>query len=323
MKKRILIKLLILSAIFFLSSSAFASETVSPNNSSELTFSKEAITVTENHYHYHYNSNRHYHYHYYTSYTFGDFIIDIFDILWLFNNLSVEFDSYPYANGKYLYFYDIIEDENTYRIYEDGNYSDDTGDDNSGSNVDINSIPNLNYKSYRYETEMDGFYFINSGNIGLTNRFEGFFWKFFGPIIDNSIYFNVIPMHGMPLEPINGNLKLGMQISIFQSNLLSLSTGFEWSYWYGPYSIHGYSTEFIFRSYPVYPIVLEDRLNVTVGNFKYNYNHHTYPCMIENTFEMSFMIERGSAVSIQYRFYSDEYEELIDHGVALGYKYFF
>lgn len=252
-----------------------------------------------------YNHSHHHHHHY----TFGDFIIDIIDLAWILNNITVEFDTYPYAHGDYLEF----------DIYSEENYSYDW----ESEEPIIASIPTF-HKSYRFESEINMIYMFNSKTPKTSIRFEGFFWRFFGPVAEYTFSYNLKPSRHYPIIDPSGTLRLGMQIALFQSNFLSLSTAIEWDHKYGnQLGIYDdVALEFIFRSYPVNPLVIEDRVIYSNGNYR-NCGIYDDPAVIENTLELGFMIDNGFSITMAYRYLFNMYQDYIDNGISVGLKYHF
>lgn len=172
-------------------------------------------------------------YHKSTSNSFSELVFEICCGVWAVDNLSVSYESYPYAvDGKYMHF-------------------------NSVSFTNINPC-SLNYTDdhfFRFALSTSGVYVPEIG-YGNESIFEGYFFKFFGPLFENTIYFDS--------QKMTGNVKLGGQIALLQTNIISASVFCQWAYWYGELSNVvskcGTSVGFNLRSYPFKPFVLEWRL---------------------------------------------------------------
>lgn len=254
------------------------------------------------------------HHHHHNTYTFGDFLIDIIDIAWLLNNISVEFDTYPYAHGNYLEFYFSTEPEN---------FSSNNNSDYNETEPYVSPVIAF-YRPYRFETEVDLIYMFNSRTPAASVRLEGFFWKFFGPVVEYTCYYNLIPSRHYPVVALSGDLRLGMQISIFHSNFLNFALAFEWDHKYGNAIglYDGVAVELIFRSYPVSPLVFEDRIVYSGGNYR-DCGVYENPSIIQNTFEVGFMIDNGMSITLSHRYLFNMYQNYIDNGVSVGFKYHF
>lgn len=183
------------------------------------------------------------HPHHSHSFYFYDWWDDLSVFLWALNNLSVNYEKYPYEyDNKYLVF-DNINDPD----YPDDDYYDDDYDD-----YDDILITSDSERSWRYSLSESVFYDFNR-NYGMYTCFEGVVWKFFGPMVENTVFTD--------LAEYNGYAKVGGQLALVQSNVFSwwiyggASMGYGDAQTVSKYT-GGYSG-FYLRSYPGDPLVLE------------------------------------------------------------------
>lgn len=202
-----------------------------------------------------------------------DLFSDLLFVVWAANNLSVEFDDYPYASGKYLTF-PILGDET------DGSESQYFYKDSDGVTHSVTYIEPSKYKPYRYALSAGAFYFpetqTNSGSLhGYEARLEGFIWKFFGPVFEVTVLSNSgdltsgssssTSFPGSSAELLNPsyNIRLGAQFSLIHSNWFDWSWYIQWTRWYGQLTDYrvddGMALGSIIRMYPFKPVVLEWR----------------------------------------------------------------
>lgn len=151
----------------------------------------------------------------------AEVLVEVLAELSYYNNIMASFDNYPYATRS--------------------NY------------IDLNEDSNPQF--YRFTLDTSAFYTPGFNTFGNGVRFEGYIWKFFGPVFENQIAFDG-----------NDNLKygkmdLGMQFSIFQLSLCSLLFDIKWEHLYGNNHYNGTNLGFVLRSYPVKPLIIEYRAN--------------------------------------------------------------
>lgn len=246
----------------------------------------------------------------------SSFFADLFVSLWFLNNVFVTFDDYPYADGFYLNFFtqntlnpNIFENENS------------TQDDNSGAIEDSDIIIPIRKKEqfYRFNLESGLFCFPSQKRIGNETRFEGYIWKFFGPVFENDIYSEKIFSNSQ--NDFIGNVRLGGQLSLLHSNLFDVSFFVQWSYFYGIYTnlnLNGVNCGFIIRSYPMKPILFEMRFNFQ--DFFDNLAENYFECHIEIGVELNSPYE----VYVAWKLIEDFiFTDDIFFGFAFGMKYNF
>lgn len=244
----------------------------------------------------------------------SSFFADFFAVLWLLDNVFVTFDDYPYADGLYLNFFTpntlnpkISENENSKQ------------NDNSGAIEDSDIIVPIGKKEqfYRFDLETGVFCFPTQKRIGNETRFEGYIWKFFGPVFENDIYSDKI--FSSSQKDFLGNVRLGGQLSLFHSNLFDASFFVQWSYFYGSYAnLNGVNCGFIIRSYPLKPILLETRFNFQ--DFFDDPSETFFECHIELGIELNSPYE----VYVAWKLVEDFiFTDDIFSGFAFGIKYNF
>lgn len=246
---------------------------------------------------------------------------NIFFLGWFVSNGYVEFDTYPYANGKYLIFPGFTDEEEdasgeTYYYY----------DENGQEQVVATS--ESSYKAYRFELQAGAFNFFvydsNSGALsnlyGTEVRFEGFIWKFFGPVFEYSVYSSK-PLGSEEIAIDFTNLRLGGQISIIHSNWFDWSFFIQWEHWSNPYSDtytvqNGYSVGSIIRCYPVKPLMIEWR------NAFHSLDENTYDQedLWTSVLEVGFMLNSRWELYGDWKYFIYEYQGLEGNAFSGGVK---
>lgn len=186
---------------------------------------------------------------------FAEILADLFFLFWFEENAMINYEDYPY------------EFDNSYLVYALQT------DDETGELLPIEGT-SIN----RFSVSSDLFYTTNLG-YGINSEFESILVKFFGPVINNKTY---IPFNSSRNEQSSdilcGKVDLGLRLSIFQTNPISMYCLWQYSYWYGdsiPYYIdnrHGLSFALEFKSYPVKPLVLNFTFK-TLAPFNSNINY--------------------------------------------------
>ncbi len=166
--------------------------------------------------------------------------------LWLLDTIFISFDDYPYANGdKYLIF------------------SADSIDVNFDDYVDAmdRDFHRPKQQFYRFAADTSAFFFPGSA-IGNETRFEGLIWKFFGPLFQIDTIFPISARGNMDKNfSVDTCLQLGLQLSIIQTNPISLYWAICWErLQLQNYPVlNGVSFQLIARSYIAKPILVEWR----------------------------------------------------------------
>ena len=215
-----------------------------------------------------------------------DVCSEVFVYLLLYNNLYSTYDEFPYA-------------------YSD-NYVVLTND--------------MSQKSYRGELEFGLSYFPQADSYLADVRLEALIWKFFGPVVEYQFVGNYLTPFNQSQERnyFYNRLLLGGQLSIFQTSILSMSGVVQWSCFHSNYYLDGLTLGYIFRSYPVKPIVIEWRGSFTINNDDSFIN--------EQTVELGIMQDRME-MFIAYKLFeytlSNESDFNFDHGISAGAKFHF
>lgn len=245
--------------------------------------------------------------HHYES-TFSDFIGDVFGMLWLFNNIGVTFDDYPYSDGRYLNFF-------TQKMFA---FSDEFYFDDSDGSGNFKNPPKKNKEqSYRFALETGIFYFTSEKIMGNESRFEGYIWKFFGPVFENTLYANKNSFSDFS-ENFCGNLRLGGQFSLIHSNFFDTSFFMQWTYWYGQsLKLSGFNFGFIVRSYPIKPALFEWRCNFQCFDY-------TDSIIFDSHLELGIELNSPFEVYVAWKYRQDEViAKNISNAAAAGIKYNF
>lgn len=249
--------------------------------------------------------------HYHES-TLSDFFGDIFAIIWLADNLGVTFDDYPYSDGRYLNFF-------TPSVFSFGEefYSDNSDDFDDSENPEFENPPKKNKEqSYRFTLESGLFYFPGQNVFGNESRFEGYIWKFFGPVFENTLYANKNSFTDFS-ENFCGNLRLGGQLSLIHSNFFDTSFFMQWTYWYGTINLSGFNFGFIVRSYPVKPALFEWRCNFQCFDY-------TDSIIFDSHLELGIELNSPLEVYVAWKYRQDDIiTNNISNAVAAGIKYNF
>jgi len=242
--------------------------------------------------------------------TATDLLSDIFSLLWLINNITVTFDTYPYANGKYLNF--------------------------SGFSLSSNdTLSDSAMQDWRFEIETNAFVFPKKV-WGNESRLEGILWKFIGPVFENTIYWpigdwddnNDFKDHPSELPPLDvaqdfintdrnyaGNVRLGGQLSLWYSNPLSLAFFLQWSNWYGAMDCNGVVLGLIAKSYPVDPILIEWRGTIQSLSDKYKVED-----IFESHLEVGAMVAPRIEIYGAWKYTHNPLLNIKGHGAAAGAK---
>ncbi len=223
---------------------------------------------------------------------FVDLFTEIIIELWIMNNFLVNYDDYPYAGEKYLCF-----DETDPNVYE------------------------ANWYRFAADTSV---YCYPGLYAGTEVRFEGLIWKFFGPILelDFSNMVDMNPSGGSFFKFQNPDfgLQLGLQMSIFQSNPLSLFWTIGWSMLKtSTYDVryNGLFLQLIARSYPVKPLLIEWRGTLIDMS---DPSDHDF-MMFESHLEVGMMVAGPLEVFAAWRYLSSQNLRYIGHGFDLGVRY--
>ena len=121
--------------------------------------------------------------------------------------------------------------------------------------------------------------YLNELGIGNESTFEGLFFPYFGPYFENLALYS--------REGFCDNIKLGGQLSLLQTNLLSINFLALYTSWFGQGMEdfrNGYGLGLVLRSYPIKPLVVEWKFNFQ------NYSHDFE--VFESNLQAGFMLSR-------------------------------
>ncbi len=231
----------------------------------------------------------------YHGYSLFELFLDLFFTMSLLNNWSISFDYYPYATSDY--YIDAL------------------------SAGDTSEFPQ---KDFRFNIEAAAIYHPNSMILSPEVRFEGYIFKFFGPIFENKNYFTFGEQ-----QFYKGNLRLGGQIAVIQSFIFSMGVSCQWSYYYGApagfKNLSAVNWGIIFKSYPFKPIVLEYRINITdlLGQSPIKDIICDPNTMFESHLELGIMLNSPFEIYTAWRYYQDGLRQKKEHTVDVGVKYYF
>lgn len=188
---------------------------------------------------------------------FGELFVEVIGIIWGYNNLYASYEEYPYQYDEHYICHPETDSLDEYSI---------TGDPDGT-------------RPYRFSASTEVFFDNNLG-FGNTTSFEGIFYRFFGPAVENTISYDRNFKH------FNGNLRLGGKFAILQSDYFNFFNVFQWDYRYG-YNISYPISNFCFAcdisAYPLEPIVFNYRFTLIDGR------HHD---TTEHSVSLGFMNKR-------------------------------
>ncbi len=160
---------------------------------------------------------------------------------------TVQFLDYPYQETGEDYPGDV-------ELPCEGNYI------MRGNLEDLFSYSDPGYCSNRFSID-SSFVWLNEIGLGVETRFEGLFFPYFGPYFENMALGNA--QEGdffFNKKGFRDNLKLGGQVSLLQTNFISANFLLAYTNWFGDgfdSFNNGIYAGFLFRSYPVKPLVFE------------------------------------------------------------------
>ncbi len=131
------------------------------------------------------------------------FLLEIAGLYWYYNASTARYTSFPY---KY--------DDLTYIKW-----------------AQTQTSPEAKTKAYRYSAS-DSFFYLADLGTGNEFCFEGLSFPVVGPYFENI----VISEQDDFLDETYGNIRLGAQLSILQTNLVTITGILQWSRWYGKIS---------------------------------------------------------------------------------------
>ncbi|MBP5174677.1 MAG: hypothetical protein ILP07_02040 [Treponema sp.] len=235
-----------------------------------------------------------------SSSTFLDILTEIFVELWFLNNFMVNFDDYPYASeGKYLTF-----------------------------DTDMDTTFSGNAEAHWYRFALDNSCYCYPGlYAGTEFRFEGMIWKFFGPIFEIDLS-NIVDLNNndeddedsaITFQSPDFGIQLGIEMSIFQSNPLSLFWTIGWSRLQtGGNRYDGLFAQLIARSYPVRPVLREWRGTlISMSNSDKTKDFF----LLESHLEVGVMVVGPLEVFAAWRYLSSESLEYRGSGFDVGARY--
>ncbi len=124
------------------------------------------------------------------------------------------------------------------------------------------SDPGFNDNRFSVDTS---FVYLHDFGYGNETRFEGLLFPYYGPCFENLVlYHNADNKAVFATSAFKGNLKLGGQLSLIQSDLLSVNFTLQYATWYGKDVSelkNGVAWGFCMRSYPKKPVALEWRFD--------------------------------------------------------------
>ncbi len=160
---------------------------------------------------------------------------------------SVQFLDYPYQDtGEYY--------PGDKKLPGEGNYV------MRGEFEDIFTHSDPGYCTNRFSIDTS-FVWMNKIGLGAESRFEGLFFPYIGPYIENLAIYNIQKgeFH-FNNKGFRDNIKLGGQLSLLQSNLLSANFIFSYTNWssksFEDFS-NGINVGAVIRSYPIKPLTFE------------------------------------------------------------------
>ena len=164
---------------------------------------------------------------------FGWFLWELFEWVWVFNNIYLQYGDYPYDGAGYI------------RRPWDAAQS-------AAQGLEYSQAPDQ-IKPYWFAASAGGFYLDGMG-AGPWASFSGNVYKFIGPYADVFMVTDT--------KDILGGVRLGLHLSLFQSNAFNMSLYGQWQLWYGLLSRNGGTLGLEFRFYPFKPLTLRTKLGI-------------------------------------------------------------
>ena len=244
---------------------------------------------------------------------FTELLVEIMTGVWLVNNITVSFQPYPYAaEGKYLMFGDFGASSNFEAAYE-----------SKDSSFEKNIEPSETVKTRVFRFAADtSLFWMDGFDIGNESRFEGYLFKFFGPVFENTLYCKNASLFGVNGNDA-GNLRLGGELALIQTNMISAAFVIQWDHWYGSVKADGVNFGFIVRSYPIKPLLLEWR-----PQFHCLTENAQDLFMFESILEVGFMVWRNFEVFASWRHidtrqYKSWFNNTFYNGISAGIRVHF
>ncbi len=170
---------------------------------------------------------------------------------------------------------------------------------------------------WRMEAETGAFCFPAKKFIGSETRLEGVFYHIIGPVIE---YQHIAKTNK---EDIMGNLKLGGQFFLFQSNFICASVMFQWNKVFIIEPEHekasGPGLGIILKSYMIPKCVLEWRASVAVISGYKDESHK----ISESHLELGYMAAGPLEIYAAWKRQENEILDYNTNGFALGLKFHF
>jgi hypothetical protein len=154
---------------------------------------------------------------------------EIFGNLWLYNNLDIAYGPYPYCQNSFI----------RRPMQREGIRPDDE-------------------KEYSYSLGLSGLYLSDMGG-GSWLSFSGNMFRFIGPYAD-------VFLIGDGEDVLNG-FRIGMHLSLFQSNIFNTAFYLQYQLWYGFMQRDACVAGFEFRVYPVKPLTLRARFGFQIFEY--------------------------------------------------------
>ena len=172
-------------------------------------------------------------------------------------------------------------------------------------------------KFWRMEVETGAFSFPAKKFIGSETRIEGVLYHIIGPVIE---YQHIAKTNK---DDIMGNLKLGGQFFIFQSNFICASIMFQWNKVFIIEPEHdrasGPGLGIILKSYIIPKCILEWRASVAVVS-----GYTDESCAIsESHLELGYMVAGPHEIYAAWKRQENEILDYNTNGFALGLKFHF
>lgn len=304
MKKRIAALFLVLGASFAL---GFAAESPAGGTTKrdDVTFSPALLTN---------NHTFEQNFYYASSDGLAEFFADIFSLIWAGNNLFVTFDTYPYATSPHY-----LKTQSIFSAL-------------SGTDVFAEE------KSSRFAVDVSAFSYIGEA-YGARARFEGFLWKCIGPVFELNTYRvqeaqtteDAFFASRWVTNTQLLNLRLGGELSLLQTNPLSIMLEVQWTHFFGTYlpAQDGIVLGIILRSYPTKPLLLEWRGNIQTLSYRRGYTEvqgearkeGLYAC--ESHLELGFMLNGPVELFAAWNYTLSEVLRIEGHGIEVGLRYHF
>ena len=124
--------------------------------------------------------------------------------------------------------------------------------------------------------------------VGNVTRLDGYFWRFFGPLVDNTVFMDTAGVVNGISGWWAGQCAVGGQVTVIKTNPFTMQFALQYAFDYGFSKMIGindgnvFKFSTVFKSYPGGNLEIEDRFNFIFGS----------SFLTENELHLGFQINR-------------------------------